>query len=101
MSVSHVLFRSSANLPDRPEEGPYEEEYKHNYVLQALYRPWDWAEAVHESEETKDIKWTLRVFSTDTLALAKDTDKEDRERALKASWETTEPGRSEKAKRSR
>ena len=56
---------------------------------------------MQESEETKNIKWTLRVFSTDTLALAKDTDKEDKEKALKASWETTEPGRSDKAKKSR
>jgi len=31
----------------------------------------------------------------------KDTDKEDRERALKASWEQAEPGRAEKAKKSR
>jgi len=31
----------------------------------------------------------------------KDTDKEDREKALKASWETTEPGRAEKAGKSR
>ncbi len=33
--------------------------------------------------------------------MVKDTDKEDKEKALKSSWETQEPGRSEKAKRSR
>jgi hypothetical protein len=43
----------------------------------------------------------MKVFSSETLAIIKDTDKEDREKALKASWETNEPGRAEKAKRSR
>lgn len=43
----------------------------------------------------------MKVFSSETLAIIKDTDKEDREKALKASWEANEPGRAEKAKRSR
>lgn len=43
----------------------------------------------------------MKIFTSETLALVKDTDKEDRERALKASWETAEPGRTEKAKKSR
>jgi hypothetical protein len=43
----------------------------------------------------------IKVFSSETLALVKDTDKEDREKALKASWETNEAGRGEKAKKSR
>jgi hypothetical protein len=43
----------------------------------------------------------MKVFSSETLAVVKDTDKEDREKALKASWETNEVGRAEKAKRSR
>jgi hypothetical protein len=43
----------------------------------------------------------MKVFSSETLAVVKDTDKEDREKALKASWETNEAGRAEKAKRSR
>ena len=33
--------------------------------------------------------------------MIKDTDKEDREKALKASWEAAEPGRAEKAAKSR
>jgi len=37
------------------------------------------------------------MYSSETLALIKDTDKEDREKALKTSWETEEPGRAEKA----
>jgi len=41
------------------------------------------------------------MYCSETLALIKDTDKEDREKALKASWETEEPGRAEKASLSR
>ena len=33
--------------------------------------------------------------------MIKDTDKEDKEKALKSSWETDEPGRAEKAQISR
>lgn len=43
----------------------------------------------------------MKVFSSETLAIIKDTDKEDREKALKASWEAAEAGRAEKAKKSR
>lgn len=41
------------------------------------------------------------MYSSETLALIKDTDKEDREKALKAQWEADEPGRCDKAKLSR
>ena len=41
------------------------------------------------------------MFNSETLALVKDTDKEDREKALKTSWETADPGRAEKAAKSR
>jgi|TARA_B110001450_G_scaffold221284_1_gene217219 hypothetical protein len=41
------------------------------------------------------------MYCSETLALIKDTDKEDREKALKASWEAEEPGRAEKAQISR
>jgi hypothetical protein len=43
------------------------------------------------------MKW----YTSETIALIKDTDKEDREKALKVSWETAEPGRAEKAAKSR
>ena len=45
--------------------------------------------------------WKIRVFASDTLAFAKDTSKEDRERELINSWEVSEPGRAEKAQKSR
>jgi hypothetical protein len=48
-----------------------------------------------------DIGWIIRVFSNETIGFVKDTSKEDMERALKESWEIAEPGRAEKAKKSR
>ena len=61
----------------------------------------EWENCKSENEETEGVNWILKIFSTETVALVKDTDKEDREKALKASWEANEPGRAEKAKRSR
>ena len=43
----------------------------------------------------------MKLFTSETIAVIKDTDKEDREKALKASWEAAEPGRAEKAAKSR
>lgn len=41
------------------------------------------------------------MFATDTLAILRDTQKEDKEKAIKKSWEDKEPGRAEKAKKTR
>ena len=41
------------------------------------------------------------MLSTETLAILKDTTKEDKEKAIKKSWEDNEQGRAEKAKKSR
>ncbi len=43
----------------------------------------------------------LKFYTSDTIAIFKDTDKEDKEKALRTSWETAEPGRAEKAAKSR
>lgn len=48
-----------------------------------------------------DIYWGVRFCSSDTLVLVKDSSKEDMENSIKESWETFEPGRSDKAKKSR
>jgi hypothetical protein len=50
---------------------------------------------------TENIHWFLKVISTETVGIVRDTDKEDREKAIKKSWEDGEPGRSEKAKKAR
>jgi len=83
------------------EEGE-EEERKHAYVIQAIFDLDEWPECKNpNNEELQGITWNLKLYSSDTLAVIKDTDKEDKERALKASWEQAEPGRAEKAKKSR
>lgn len=46
----------------------------------------------------KDIGWSIRVFSTDTLGFCRDTSKEDKEKEIISSWEENEPGRAELAK---
>ncbi len=74
---------------------------KHNYVLQAIFDLDLWPEAKTLNELTENISWVMKLFASETIAIIKDTDKEDREKALKASWETAEPGRAEKAAKSR
>ena len=49
----------------------------------------------------KDMGWSIRVFSTDTLGFCQDTSKEDKEKEIISSWEEKEPGRAELAKKSR
>lgn len=48
-----------------------------------------------------NLYWEIRVFSSESLNFSKDTSKEDREKAVKDSWENSERGRSELAKTSR
>jgi len=86
-------------LPESSENP--DDETKHQYVIQALFDLYEWPDCKTENPISADITWHLKIYSSETLGIVKDTDKEDRERALKASWETSEPGRAEKAKRSR
>ena len=99
ITLSHFMFRSSHSLPETSENE--EEETKHQYVIQALFDLHEWPDCKTENDISADISWHLKIYSSETLAIVKDTDKEDREKALKASWEQQEPGRAEKAKRSR
>lgn len=100
ITISHFMFRSSHQLPESNADNQ-EEETKHQYVIQALFDLYEWPECKTENSDSQDITWHLKIYSSETLAIVKDTDKEDREKALKASWEQAEPGRAEKAKRSR
>jgi len=61
----------------------------------------EWPEGKNQNDSSNGITWLIKVYSSETLALIQDTDKEDREKELKASWEAEEPGRAEKAKLSR
>lgn len=70
-------------------------------MIRAAFDLHEWPAGKAACEESEDITWQVKLYSSETLALIKDTDKEDREKALKASWEAEEPGRAEKAKLSR
>jgi len=61
----------------------------------------EWPEAKELSSDTELINWFLIITSTETVAVVRDTAKEDREKAIKKSWEDKEPGRAERAKKSR
>lgn len=60
-----------------------------------------WPECAHVNDDTSGVTWAMKWYTSETLALVKDTDKEDREKALKQSWEANEPGRVDKASASR
>lgn len=61
----------------------------------------EWPDCKIHSSEIQDLSWVLRIISSDTIALIKDTRKEDREDAIRKSWETAQSGRAEQAKQSR
>lgn len=71
------------------------------YILQASFDLREWPEAMKSGEETDNIYWFTTIYSSDTVALVKDTSKEDREKAIKKGWEEKEPGRAVNAKKSR
>lgn len=99
VNISHLCFRANQGLPETSENP--DAELKHNYVIQAIFDLHLWPEAATLNDETENISWVLKFFTSETIALIKDTDKEDREKALKVSWETAEPGRADKAGKSR
>ncbi|CAD8130613.1 unnamed protein product [Paramecium sonneborni] len=72
-----------------------------NYVIQASFDLREWPEAKIKSEETDNIFWFTTIFASDTIALVRDTTKEDKEKAIKKSWEDKEPVRAVNAKKSR
>lgn len=101
ITISHFMFRCNNNLPDEQPEDGNPTEVKHNYVIQGVFDLNEWPECKTENEDTAEVSWMIKMYSSETLAMIKDTDKEDREAQLKASWETEEPGRAEKARVSR
>lgn len=73
-----------------------------NYYLKAFFDMREWPDCKVLNDDTKDIQWYIRVSgATNTVVLIKDTQKEEREKAIQKSWEDKEPGRAEKAKRVR
>lgn len=78
-----------------------DESLNRNYYLQARFELRDWEACIQNTEETKNIIWIAKVFTSEPLAFVRDTQKEDYERNIRKGWEDKEPGRSEKAKKSR
>ena len=70
-------------------------------MIQAFFDLNDWPEGKTMNPQSEEMTWVLKLFTSETIALIKDTDKEDKEKALKLSWEQAEPGRAEKAAKSR
>jgi hypothetical protein len=72
-----------------------------NFYLQARFELREVPEAASANEFTQGLYWNLSVSANDTIVVAKDTQKEEKEKALIDSWESKEPGRKDKAKSSR
>ncbi|KAJ3127400.1 hypothetical protein HK098_006389 [Nowakowskiella sp. JEL0407] len=53
-----------------------------------------------QDDKNNEPMWRLKVFATDqgNLQITKDTEKEDRYKAIKDSWEVAQPGRASKAR---
>ena len=56
---------------------------------------------VENSVAKNNLKWNIKVFSSDKISFVKELSKEEKEKSLKNNWEENEPGRAEKAKISR
>lgn len=54
-----------------------------NYYLKAFFDLREWSDCKVLSDDTKDIQWYIRVQgASNTVVLIKDTQKEERERAI-------------------
>ena len=71
-----------------------------NYYIQASFNLHEWPEA-KDPEATANICWSLKVTSSESIAVVRDTYQEDKDRDIKRSWEEQDPGRAERAKKSR
>ena len=71
------------------------------FVLQGSFDMQEWPDCNKVSEQTKNIHWQIRAYSSLPLSIIKDTEKEELEEKIIQSWEEKEPGRKEKALKSR
>ncbi len=71
------------------------------YYLQVGFDLKIWPEAAFKNEVTEKICWVAQVIAQDSLALVRDTKQEDKEKQTRKSWEDSEPGRAERAKKAR
>ena len=73
----------------------------HEYLITCHYDLAEWPEAVEKSEENDEVNWVMRICSSETVCVTRDTRKEDAEEAIRKSWEDQQPGRAEMARNSR
>eukprot|EP01022_Parablepharisma_sp_SALTPOND_P002364 TRINITY_DN1096_c0_g1_i1.p1 TRINITY_DN1096_c0_g1~~TRINITY_DN1096_c0_g1_i1.p1 ORF type:complete len:1297 (+),score=217.97 TRINITY_DN1096_c0_g1_i1:10066-13956(+) len=98
MSYNHI---SIPHMKLRKTEDAGDKKTKNTYIIQCGFDISDWPECVQKCDETNDINWVLKVVSPGSVSIVKDTEKADKEQAIKESWEAAEPGRTEKGKQSR
>jgi hypothetical protein len=53
---------------------------------------------VSEQPEFGKLYFSIKVYASETIALVRDTVKEDAEKAVRLSWEEKQPGRAANAK---
>lgn len=71
------------------------------YYLQVKFDLRIWPQAVVKNQHTDKICWVAQVIAQDSLAFVRDTKQEDKEKQTRKSWEDSEPGRAERAKKAR
>ena len=78
-----------------------EEKEGRDYRLEMKFNLEEWPECTYPNDQNSGIMWQLKIFSTDNILLLEDTREKQFFDDIMNQWEEKEPGRKEKAKRSR
>lgn len=95
LSIPHLKLSKTEEIQGQAGK------FVHSYIIQCGFDISDWPECVKKSEETNELGWVIKVVAPGSVSIVKDTEKADREQAIKESWEEAEAGRAEKGKQSR
>lgn len=95
--LQEVRGNGSCQIPDILYLPPPKKD-KQLYVVQGRIQVHS---DINLADEENKLSWKLRLVSAGVLAIKNDTEKEERQAAIKASWESAQPGRSAKAKKAR
>jgi hypothetical protein len=94
VTVPHVRLQKTVEEADNPKP-------LHSYILQCEFDLSEWPDCVKRTEDTAGLGWVLKIVSPSSVAVVRDTEKEDREQAIKDSWEEAQSGRADKAQKCR
>ncbi len=72
-----------------------------DYRFEAKFNLEEWPEAAYPNDQNSDFQWNLKVFATDNILIVEDIREKEFFENIMTKWEENEPGRAEKAKRSR